>query len=66
MKFNGSNSKTEYVKENVKIMKLLIEAFKQRRKVKIRYYSLSSDEIRYRIIDIYQMHNDCFLPFKKW
>ncbi len=63
MEFNDSNSKTEYIKENVGIRKLLIEAFKLKRKVKIRYYSLSSDKIRYRIIDIYQMHNDCVIAF---
>ena len=39
------------------------EAFKAKRKVKINYYSLSSDEVTNRIIDIYQLHNDCVVAY---
>ena len=55
--------KLTYITEQPKIKALLKRAFKEKRKVKITYYSLSSDEVTNRIIDIYQLHNDCVVAF---
>ena len=39
------------------INRLLKRAFKEKRKVKIRYYSPHSDESTTRIVDIYKIYN---------
>ena len=45
------------------IKELLYKAYKEKRKVKINYYSLSSDQVTTRIIDIYQIHKDCVIAY---
>lgn len=52
-----------YARSSPEITKLLKRAFKEKRKVKINYYSLSSDEVRNRIVDIYQVHKDCIVAY---
>jgi len=52
-----------YARESAEIKRLLKKAFKQKRSIKIKYYSLSSDEVKYRIIDIYQLHKDCITAY---
>ena len=52
-----------YARELAEIKRLLKKAFKQKRSIKIKYYSLSSDEVKYRIIDIYQLHKDCIIAY---
>ena len=59
MKRNMEN----YIKEPKKIEKLVRKAFKQKNSLKIKYYSLSSDEVRFRVIDIYQLHPDCIIAY---
>lgn len=39
---------------SVSIKGKLWEAFRMRKKVKIKYYSLSSDEVKWRVISIYK------------
>ena len=62
-KLKNPEKKLTYITEQPKIKALLKRAFKEKRKVKITYYSLSSDEVTNRIIDIYQLHNDCVVAF---
>lgn len=52
-----------YVRSRPEIKALLKKAFKERKKVRINYYSLSSDEVTNRIIDIYRMHSDCVVAY---
>lgn len=58
-----SHKKVVYARSQPKIKRLLKQAFKEKRKVKINYYSLSSDEVTNRIVDVYKMHNDCIIAF---
>lgn len=60
---NKSSKGLNYVTEAHRIKKLLKKAFREKRSVKINYYSLSSDEVRYRIIDIYKMHKNCIIAY---
>lgn len=55
--------KLRYVYERKEIKALLRKAFKEKKKVKINYYSLSSDSVANRVIDIYQWHEDCIIAF---
>src|SRR3989344_3805740 len=52
-----------YVNDEKKIKSLLRKAFNEKRKVKINYYSLSSDEVTNRVIGIYQFHDDCVVAY---
>lgn len=52
-----------YVHNQPKIKELLRTAFKEKKKIKISYYSLSSDEVTNRVIDIYQFHEDCVIAY---
>ncbi len=45
------------------IRAIIKRAFKEKRKIKINYYSFSSDEVTNRVIDIYQIHNDCVVAY---
>jgi len=56
-------NKRIYVRELSGIKRLLKKAFKEKRSVKIKYYSLSSDEVRFRVVDVYQMHKNCIIAF---
>ena len=55
--------KTIYVREKSEIRRLLKKAFREKKKVKIKDYSLSSDEVNNRIIGVYQMHKDCIIAY---
>jgi len=55
--------KIVYIRGLPQIKKLLKRAFKERRKVKMRYYSYHSDENTTRIIDIYDIHQDCIIAY---
>lgn len=52
-----------YIRGLSEIKRLLRKAFKEKRSVKIKYYSLSSDEVKFRVVDVYQMYNDCIIAF---
>jgi predicted DNA-binding transcriptional regulator YafY len=62
-KLKSPEKRTIYIKEKKEINQLLKKAFKERRQVKIRYYSPHSDENTTRIINIYQIHGDCITTF---
>ncbi|MBU2522845.1 MAG: WYL domain-containing protein [Nanoarchaeota archaeon] len=52
-----------YVRDKSEIRNLLQKAFDEKRKVKIRYYGLHSDEFTTKIIDIYQIHINSIIAF---
>ncbi len=58
-----SAKRAAYVRSQPEVEELLKRAFKEKKGVKINYYSLSSDEVRNRIIDIYQMHENCIVAY---
>lgn len=58
-----SPKRTVYARSQPEIIKLLKRALKEKKKVKINYYSLSSDEVRNRIVDIYQIREDCIIAY---
>jgi len=60
---NPDKNMKNYVKEPNQIKKLLKKAFKQKNSIKIKYYSLLSDEVKYRIVDIYQLQSDCIIAY---
>ncbi len=62
-KLESIHKKLEYVHDKSSINKLLRQAFKEKRKVKICYYSLSSDKTANRIINIYQLHSNCVVAY---
>ena len=62
-KINSPQKKLIYSYDSKEIKRLLEKAFKQKRKIKMSYYSLSSDEVTNRVIDIYQLHNDCVVAY---
>jgi|SRR3989344_3641512 len=55
--------KLEYAYDKRGIRALLKQAFKEKKKVKIRYYSLSSDEVRWRVVSIYQLGSDFIIAY---
>ena len=55
--------KEDYLRGLKEIKRLLKRAFKEKKSVKIQYYSLSSDEVKFRIVDVYQMYNDCIIAY---
>ncbi|MEK6894366.1 MAG: WYL domain-containing protein [Nanoarchaeota archaeon] len=40
-----------------------MKAFRGKRKVKINYYSFSSDEVTNRVIEIYQFHENSIIAY---
>ncbi|MDP1729428.1 MAG: WYL domain-containing protein [archaeon] len=55
-KIKTTPEKRVYVKGESEIQRLLQRAFKEKRKIKIRYYSPHSDENTIRIIELYQVN----------
>jgi predicted DNA-binding transcriptional regulator YafY len=47
-----------YVRSHNEIKRLLKKAFKEKRKIKIKYYSPHSDESTFRMIQIYEIHDN--------
>ena len=62
-KLNAHQERLIYIYEQKEIKPLLRSAFKEKKKVKISYYSLSSDQVTSRVIDIYQLHDDCIVAY---
>jgi predicted DNA-binding transcriptional regulator YafY len=58
-----SEKKLTYVYDKKEIKSLLKKAYKEKNKVKIRYYSLSSDEVKLRTVDIYQLGDDFIIAY---
>lgn len=62
-KMKAPQNKPVYIYDKKGINVILKKAFREKRKVKINYYSLSSDETTNRIIDIYQLFEDCIVAY---
>src|SRR3989338_1115173 len=59
----SKEKKLEYAYDKKDVRALLKTAYKEKKKVKIRYYSLSSDEVKWRVVDIYQIGNDFIIAY---
>lgn len=59
----NKEKKHKYVYDLKDIRVLLKKAHKEKLKVKIRYYSLSSDEVRWRTVSIYQFNPDFIVAY---
>jgi predicted DNA-binding transcriptional regulator YafY len=62
-KMKSPGKRVVYERSKSGIKRLLHEAFRKRKKVKINYYSLSSDEATTRVVDIYRSYNDCIIAY---
>ena len=58
-----NEKKLKYAYDKKEIKSLLREAYKEKKRVKIRYYSLSSDEVKWRKVDIYQIGDDFIIAY---
>ncbi|MBU0977610.1 MAG: WYL domain-containing protein [Nanoarchaeota archaeon] len=58
-----NEKKLKYAEDKKEIRALLKQAFKEKKNVKIRYYSLSSDEVRWRVVSIYQLGDDFIIAY---
>src|SRR3989344_5966189 len=59
----SKEKKLKYVYDKKEIRALLKQAFKEKKNVKIRYYSLSSDEVKWRTVSIYQLGSDFIIAY---
>jgi len=57
------NERVIYSRDKKRIKEILRKAFKQKQNVKIQYYSLSSDETRYRTVSIYEFREDWIIAY---
>ena len=62
-KMTSPQKRIRYAESLPEIREIIKKAFKEKRKIKIRYYSLSSDQVTTRIVNIYQMHDDCIVAY---
>ena len=59
----NNEKRLKYAYELKEIRSLLKKAYQRRKNVKIRYYSLSSDEVRWRKVSIYQFDPDFIIAY---
>ncbi|MBU2576719.1 MAG: WYL domain-containing protein [Nanoarchaeota archaeon] len=59
----SKEKKLKYVYNKKGIKTLLKKAYREKKKVKIRYYSLSSGEVKWRKVAIYQFDPDFIIAF---
>lgn len=59
----SNEKKLKYVYDQREIRTLLKKAYREKKKVKIRYYSLTSDEVRWRKVAIYKFDEDFIIAF---
>ena len=59
----NNEGRLKYADSNGKIKALLRQAFKEKKKIKIRYYSLSSDEVKWRVISIYKLGDGFIIAY---
>lgn len=59
----NEEKRNNYAYDKKEISLLLRNAYKEKKKVKIRYYSLSSDEVKWRKVAIYQFDPDFIIAF---
>ncbi len=62
-KLKSPEKRRVYVTSKADINRLLKRAFKEKRKVKIRYYSPHNDESTIRVVDIYKICNGVIACF---
>src|SRR3989344_8457165 len=62
-KLKSPEKRRVYVTSKADINKLLKRALKEKRKVKIRYYSPHNDESTIRVVDIYKIYNGVIAGF---
>ena len=62
-KLKSPEKRRVYVTSKADITRLLKRAFKEKRKVKIRYYSPHNDESTIRVVDIYKIYNGVIAGF---
>ena len=51
----NKEKRVKYVYDKVEIIALLKKAFKEKKKVKIKYYSPTADEVTIRVIAVYEL-----------
>jgi len=59
----SKEKKIKYAYDKKEIRALLKQAYKEKKNVKIRYYSLSSDEVKWRTVSIYQLGSDFIIAY---
>ena len=59
----SNEKKLKSVYDQREIRALLRKAFREKKKVKIRYYSLTSDEVRWRKVAIYKFDGEFIIAF---
>ena len=59
----NNEKRLRYAYDKKEIKTLLRKAYKEKKKVKIRYYSLSSDEVKWRTVKIYQIGDDFIIAY---
>ncbi|MFH1511543.1 MAG: WYL domain-containing protein [Candidatus Woesearchaeota archaeon] len=62
-KIMAKSVRVSYVRDKKRIKEILRKAFRQKKDVRIQYYSLSSDETRYRNISIYQLGDEWVIAY---
>lgn len=62
-KMETKSQRPSYIYGNAEIRAILRKALKEKRKVKIRYYSLSSEKTTNRIVDISQLGKDHMIAY---
>lgn len=62
-KLTEKTEKKSYANDNKTIKSILKKGFSQKRNIKIKYYSLSSDETRYRIVSIYELGDEWIIAY---
>lgn len=62
-RIKSAKNKRIYVTGRSEITKLLKKAFKDKREIKIRYYSPHNDERTTRVIDVYKIWKDAVTAF---
>lgn len=59
----NNETKLKYVEDKKQIQTTLRRGFKEKKNVKIRYYSLSSDEVKWRIVSIYNFNPEFIIAY---
>lgn len=59
----SSPKKNVYVTNKKGIKSLIQKAFNEKRSLKIKYYSLSSDEVKWRVINVLKIHRGCIIAY---
>lgn len=63
MKITEEKEKITYARDKNKIRQILKKGFQHKQNVKIQYYSLSSDETKYRVVSIYKFNEEYIIAY---